>query len=309
MSHIFNRNGTNLTYIGRPYSFVFKPGIYLFELFGASGGGSQPGFGAYVSGITSIKERTKMHIYVGQKGFIGTTPSYNGGGSGTDLVNGVDGGTSGGGSTDIRLKGGVWNDFSSLKSRIMVAGAGGGSQKSIYITKGGDAGILAGFDGESSGSTVVSSKGGLQKEPGKKGTGEYKNGIDGGFGVGANAKPGPNGCGGGSGYFGGGSGAVSNGVVGSGAGGSSFISGYEGCKAIQRSATKDNPVFYEHQYHYSGYYFSNITALDGSMTRWDNDGLARITQIVSLPESLKQTICKTRSLNFLILSCILISTK
>ena len=40
----------------------------------------------------------------------------------------------GGGATDVRLVGGTWNSFSSLKSRIMVAGSGGGR----YIGDGSD---------------------------------------------------------------------------------------------------------------------------------------------------------------------------
>ena len=303
MSPLFNQNGKNLSFVDKPHSFVFKPGIYLFELWGASGGGSLPGFGAYVSGTTSIRERTKMYIYVGQKGFNSTAQSYNGGGGGSE------GGSGGGGSTDVRLKGGNWDDFESLKSRIIVAGAGGGSHCNIYIKKGGDAGILSGFNGSTTGSTVITSTGGLQEEFGKAGTGNLKSGKDGSFGKGGDTVSGPNGCGGGSGYFGGGSGAVSANVVGSGAGGSSFVSGYEGCKAIQKTATKQYPSFYFHQYHYSGYYFSNITVLDGSETKWDGDGLARITQLASLPDSFKQTTCRTRNVNFVILSCILIAGK
>ena len=45
------------------------------------------------------------------------------------------------------------------------------------------------------------------------------------------------GGGGGGGYYGGGGGASANGVVGSGAGGSSFISGHSGCNAIDANGT------------------------------------------------------------------------
>ena len=117
----------------------------MFELWGASGGGLHPGFGAYVSGALRIMTKTTLHIYVGQKGsdkVVGRT--FNGGGYGNAY------GSSGGGSTDVRLKNGNWSDFESLKSRIIVAGAGGGSPfDKNYESKAGDAGILFGFTGSS----------------------------------------------------------------------------------------------------------------------------------------------------------------
>ncbi len=69
-----------------------------------------------------------MYIYVGEC-YNGAkeTMCYNGGGSGGYSTVGIETGTNGGGATDIRLLNGNWNDFESLKSRIMVAGGGGGS--------------------------------------------------------------------------------------------------------------------------------------------------------------------------------------
>ena len=296
MSQIFNKSGVNLTYIGKLYSFVFLPGKYLFELWGASGGGQTPGFGAFVSGETIIKKLTKMYVYVGQKGLNNNTLSFNGGGAGCYKNNtSVDGGSSGGGATDIRLINGDWDDFSSLKSRIIVAGGGGGSQLNIYVTKGGDAGILEGFSGSSSGETVGISTGGKQDEPGIAGTCELSSGTDGFFGKGGSIFNNINGNGGGGGYFGGAAGGVSSCTVGSGAGGSSFISGYEGCEAINKSSSEQNPSFYSHPYHYSGFVFRNITALDGSQTKWDNDGMARITLLARLPGTINHAIYRTNN--------------
>ena len=57
---------------------------------------------------------------------------FNGGGgysSGyTDFNN-----CTGGGATDIRLASGNWNDFNSLKSRIMVAAGGGGNVSPVTL--------------------------------------------------------------------------------------------------------------------------------------------------------------------------------
>ena len=278
MSSIFNKSGVNLSYIGKPYSFIFLPGRYLFELWGGSGGGQDPGFGAFVSGVTEIKKTTKMYIYVGQKGLPGNSASYNGGGSGSYVVNpDADGGSGGGGSTDVRLINGNWDNFTSLKSRIIVAGGGGGSQLFGYITKGGNAGILEGYSGSRSGYSVGLATGGKQIESGKAGSASEAKGTDGYFGGGGSISGNLNGNGGGGGYFGGGAGGVSPGAVASGAGGSSFISGYQGCIAIKESSNKENPTFYSHQYHYSGFIFKNITALDDSQTRWNYSGSARIT--------------------------------
>lgn len=69
-----------------------------------------------------------IYVYVGQSGITGiitANPSWNGGGA---VTSGCSDGNnySGGGATDFRLISGNWDDFNSLKSRIMVAGGGGG---------------------------------------------------------------------------------------------------------------------------------------------------------------------------------------
>ena len=59
---------------------------------------------------------------------------WNGGGIGSTSVdmNGPQTGYPGGGATDIRITDGDWNSFNSLKTRIMVAGGGGGTGSIDY---------------------------------------------------------------------------------------------------------------------------------------------------------------------------------
>ena len=269
----FGSNGfLKLSYKDSPYEYYFRSGFYLFELWGADGGGYSPGCGAYVSGTLKLQTRTKLFIYIGQKGINGVYSAYNGGGKGQS------GGSSGGGSTDVRLKGGSWDDFESLKSRIIVSGAGGGSQQKDWVSKGGDAGIFEGYNGNSRSTASYSvslATGGKQIGPGISGKGTW-NGGDGDFGKGGSSSANGNSDGGGSGYFGGGGGATSNCIVGSGAGGSSYVSGLEGCKAILNSSTKTSMNFSSSSVHYSGLIFANITTKDGTITKCSNGGNGKV---------------------------------
>ena len=105
---------------GREY-IAPTAGWYKIELWGAGGGGSNGGKGAYVSAIMYLDINDYLYFYVGEKGNKSTT--FNGGGSASGSY------YAGGGATDVRLISGSWNDPSSLESRLMVAagGAGGGS--------------------------------------------------------------------------------------------------------------------------------------------------------------------------------------
>ena len=289
----FNKSGQILAYKGAKYSFIFTPGYYVFELWGAAGGGPSPGFGAYVSGSIKLERMKKMHIYIGQKGINGGTLAWNGGGKGNSL------GSSGGGSTDVRLVDGDWNDFQSLKSRIIVAAAGGGSNLATWVSKGGNAGILTGYRGSYSCTAsncgyLTIAEGGSQDKEGKAGYGAAK-GTNGTFGSGGQGSIGDgNANGGGSGYFGGGGGATSNSIVGSGAGGSSYISGYTGCKSITKTSTEENKQFLDSPIHYSGIKFINITVRDGGSTSWNGNGQVRITKIFDLKNLYT---CKCRRYN------------
>ena len=174
----------------------------------------------------------------------------------------------GGGSTDIRLSNGTWNDFNSLKTRFMVAAGGGGASTYHTLKSGGYAGGLIGgsydtqlaYDGNS-----VENSGGTQTKGGINGGGTNSGitaGSIAGFGV---PTEGTNGGGfGGNGYYAGGQGGHSRGTVGTGSGGSSFISGHTGCNAITSSSTSSNIIHTGQPNHYSGYVFSNTVMKAGN---------------------------------------------
>ena len=267
MAAVWKGNKLNLEYRNKPYQIICNPGIHFFELYGSSGGGYMPGFGAYVSGTIRFDIKTKLYAFVGQKGVNGKNTAYNGGGRGSQL------GSSGGGATDIRLINGNWDNLESLKSRIIVAGAGGGSQQADFLSKGADAGIFVGNTGNYGsqyGRKVAVSTGGTQTSGGLPGNGQWK-GEPGEFGKGGKSGVNERGNGGGGGYFGGG-GTTADCAVGSGAGGSSYVSGLEGCKAYQKSSS----------YHSSWYYFTNITTKNGTETKHDGDGKIIITLITRI---------------------------
>ena len=72
--------------------------------------------------------------------------------------------------------------------------------------------------------------------------------------------------GGGGGYYGG----AQSGHVDAAAGGSSFISGHNGCNAISSSSTESNIVHTGHANHYSGYKFTSTKMIDGNGYKWTN---------------------------------------
>ena len=196
----------------------------------------------------------------------------------------------GGGATDFRLeKGSNWYDFESLKSRIMVAGAGGGAD----CYSGGDGGSFEGMNGQ-----IVSGIGsspGNQTNGGQSGKFDSRGyAFDGEFGVGGSGscKENTETCdgagGGGSGYYGGG-GVTGNG---GGSGGSSYVSGHEGCIAIN---DKGEPT--ETSIHYSQHTFKFSRMISGNeemptfkrvnltMTGNSDLGFARITFLYNSNDS------------------------
>lgn len=219
-------------YTGEAQTFnVPVKGDYHVELWGAAGGinirdagkrtSNPAGKGAFTSGDIFLEKNTTLYVYVGGKGADAvpkqiTAGGWNGGGQGDwdHADDEADGG--GGGATDIRIVGGEWNDESSLKSRIMVAAGGGGSSDGV---NGGDAGALSSF-------TVYSSLAATQ-------TTGYQ------FGVGQNGvykRRNYPVAGGGGGYYGGF--ATDNGNYNNpGSGGSSYISGYQGCVAYDKASS------------------------------------------------------------------------
>ena len=297
-------SGENIS-VGRYQIFdVPYDGYYNVELWGAQGGSYQAnygsfhgGLGAYTSGKIYLSKGTKLYIYVGSQGdnFKYTdNAGWNGGGSNTS--NNTNQGLGGGGATDVRLNVtsslNLWKDFSSLKSRIMVAAGGGGanryynSSSSYAYDIGGAGGGLIGYDGTWSNRTDGSwdpyrGTGGTQSLGGYR----YNDPLtsNGSFGYGSSSS---NGGAGGGGYYGGGGGA---GQIGAGGGGSSYISGYKNCNSIQEESTENEIIHNGSAYHYSNYYFSNAVMLDGNSssvpspifkeqsTGNKGDGVARIT--------------------------------
>lgn len=88
----------------------------------------------------------------------------------------------------------------------------------------------------------------------------------------------------GSGYYGGTTSNYGDGKE-AGAGGSSFISGYEGCNAIDKSSTENNIIHTGKSEHYSGKIFKNGKILDGNsnkvIKRKSENGYAIITYLNS----------------------------
>ena len=253
---------------------------YKIECWGASGGNSYEddrhsgyyntvygGKGGYCSGKVIFPSNLSVYIYVGQTGEGTIEKTFNGGGTaGSDYDS-----KSGGGATDVRLVEGWWNNFLSLKSRIIVAAGGGGAEHYLEGSNGGNAGGMSGGNGFfSMGEQLYpySIATGATQTLGGIGAKGGINGYDGTFGCGGNYcgvqfSDGYFGSGGGSGYYGGGAGSVNHYVVGTGAGGSSFISGYVGCDAISSESTEGNIIHTGQPNHYSGYVFTNSVMIDG----------------------------------------------
>lgn len=270
------------TFTGSAQEFVAPySGKYTIELWGASGGGAAGGKGAYTSGVINLKKGNILYIYVGEAGNSTGKGGYNGGGNAGVLASNNDGG---GGATDIRLVSGLWNDATSLNSRIMVAAGGGGANANGTNTggigkTGGSGGGLSGYDGTS----VIAKMSGLgatQLSGGATGSSGRTAGKPGSFGQGGAGNPSKTtplvsgGSGGGSGYYGGGSSEACDGNCGgSSGGGSSYISGHTGCIAIT-SASSTTPkceggtTNNSCSVHYSGMYFTNTLMIDGKGYTW-----------------------------------------
>ncbi len=245
-------------------SIQLDPGEYVMECWGAQGGRSRAnwalaaygGNGAYTRGEITLTNAMMFYTYTGGKGYDsgsngrcgGAAGGWNGGAAG-----GKDGncdsqpepGGGGGGASDIRMEGGSWNVATSLRSRIMVAAGGGGAS---WRNTGGAGGALSASGGASQ-------------------TAGYTFGAGGAGGNNSRFTSGPGG--GGSGYYGG-KGGQGDGVV--GYGGSSFISGYAGCNAINASGSHTGQAV-----HYSGLQFYNTSMQAGARS---GNGLVRISPVV-----------------------------
>lgn len=258
-------------------------GTYKIELWGAGTGEANYGKGGYTRGNITLNKNEKLYIYTGEQGKLAThgnntsqtfgkggAATFNGGGAGGEARGSTTypyanyyGGNSGGGATDVRLTKGNWNDTTSLRSRIMVAGGAGGcfgaNDKSIdtNVSQGGTT------TGGAGGITLAQDQAGFVSKRGTGGTQTSGNA----FGIGgAGARSGiDNACnghsGGGGGYYGGKGGQSTGGSCYQicGGGGSSFISGYSGCNAVNSDGTHRGNAT-----HYSGKVFTSATMISGT---------------------------------------------
>ena len=293
----------NFDYTGDVQSYTVPlTGTYKIECWGAQGGSTYApgGKGGYTCGNLRLSKGIPLYIYVGPT-TSGISPVFNCGSSASTGSSDVYV-SPGGGATDVRLQNGDWNDFNSLKSRIIVAAGGGGGvvySSSPQIVGGYAGGLQAGpvkyvyylgagscpvFDSKN-GVTVQTSTNGPIKDLSEEG---YSNNngklVTSTYSIFGNYNNPPVGCG--SGYYGG----ISYGegcTVYNGMGGSSFISGYIGCNAIKESSTVDNIVHTGLPDHYSGYIFANSIMIAGNAqmpsprgsteTGHTGNGYARIT--------------------------------
>ena len=261
----------NFDYTGDAQTFTAPyTGTYKIQCWGA-GGSCQ---GAYTSGELHVNKNNILYIYVGAglSGYdvyrtLTHSVVFNGGGGFTIGSPDFNDNT-GGGATDIRLANGNWDDFSSLKSRIMVAAGGSGSVGPITLPGYGGSLVSKTADGAYPYETWPYD---YAQVSGVSQTGGYS------FGTGQSGGR----AGGGGGYYGGYAEKCA------GSGGSSFISGYPGCNAISESSTSTNIIHTGSPNHYSGYVFSNMEMIagdslmpspsGGTEAGHTGDGYARIT--------------------------------
>ena len=295
----------NFRFRDSPYLVTLPPGKFKFEAWGAAGNENKCSYspdyiigrGGYTKGVINFKKAQVIYVYVGEKGNYRTVFNSH-----------YESGNDGGGATDFRLvnAGKEWYNFESLKSRIMVAGGGGGAD----CYKGGDAGGLTGSNGIGSDWWGNVATGGNQTSGGQPGisiNSDYHNitrvPFPGRFGISGSGKCIENGnpnitCNsagsGGGGYYGGGG----NSGDGGGGGGSSYISGHEGCISILPNATDEIELQPSNDsFHYSNLYFTDTVLLggnesiplfnytEGSMIGNEGEGFARITYLSTYTKS------------------------
>ena len=229
-------------YTGKVQDIALLQGNYKLEVWGAEGGKGYGwnhsnyegigGKGGFSTGNIELSNDTYLYIYVGGKGIDAKSPSsgtimtadggWNGGGKAFHSQSSWAMAGSGGGATDISIRGTTnstdWNNTNHFYSRIIVAGAGAGSGDAA---RSGSSGSSAdgGYGGGSTGGTGIrgyctgnSSSGAGQNAGGNilnDGTSTSYNGSVGTFGKGADGVQSggdSTGGGGGGGWYGGASG-------------------------------------------------------------------------------------------------------
>lgn len=232
-------------------------GMYNVQLWGAQGGGTDEypgGKGAYTAGDIYLEKGEKLYIYIGGEG-IKPTGGYNGGG------NGYNNGYGGGGATDIRTIKGEWNNVESLASRIMVAAGGGGSSLhgGEWNSYGGPGGGLTGLLGPG-GNSAIGSKGTVPTQVMAGRSNPSSSGENGKFGSGGKGASSYSNGSAGSGWYGGGGGALAGGLN---SGGSSYISGHDGCIGVDVSGNPTGTSI-----SHTKKYFINTKMVDGKGFEW-----------------------------------------
>ena len=256
------------------YNITLSPGVYSIECWGAEGGigmyDGKPitlgGKGAYAAGVISINNKHQLFLYVGGKGEDGSAKEntyakggFNGGGTGGADTRDDEGSGGGGGATDIRLIDDNTDQMNSLYSRIIVAAGGSGSSLDAYGAPGGDiTGYISGATGNSKFNPSSTNQ--------EKG---YS------LGVGENGKDDvctPS-SGSGGGYWGGlaQNPACENEYRTVSSSGSSFISGYPGCKAVNANGEIQN-----HPMHYSNIAFMNPIIRNGLQLFYSPNGTEEV---------------------------------
>lgn len=247
-------------------------GWYKIECWGAQGCYSNSNYGGYTAGKIRLIKREILYIYVGNGGKSLKTNDFNGGGrayfSASSYLCGA-----GGSATDVRLISGLWNNVSSLRSRIIVAAGGPGGYGNRNFTNVAAGGLVGDNGINFANSSSFIATGGTQTSGGigsktsvHPSIGYAPQGTDGGFGFAGTTYPSVAdglGSGGGSGYYGGGGGGTTMSIITSGAGGSSFISGHTGCDAVNSSGTHTGQPN-----HYSEKIFQDSQMIDGAGYQW-----------------------------------------
>ena len=269
------------SYTGEYQEFVAPTSSkFRIQLWGAQGGNYDSsllgGLGGYTEGVISLQKGEKLYVYVGGQPSSSQTNLYGGWNGGGDVPAGKDkDGRAGGGATDIRTipttSKTTWNAVDSLASRIMVAGGGGGAayeNKAIWRSDGGPAGGLNGYNPQAMGSSARAQygTGGTQTSGGYAVNATTTAVSFGTLGKGGRGISTDGGSGGGGGFFGGGGSNVCSG----GGGGSSYISGHNGCIAVNSNGTTiDTSVITTNQSHsFTGYIFENTKIIDGLGYSW-----------------------------------------
>lgn len=257
----YDRNVWNYEFTGYEQMFVTpKAGTYKVELWGAKGGGTNGGQGAYVTGKIELDKNDIFYIYVGQNSpyTIGACYTINPNAAFNSSY--VGGCAVGGGATDVRLiVGNRWDNENSAASRIIVAAGGGGALPG-YGGSGGAGGGVHGIDGIGAAPGFEGSYAGYGATQTRVNFGRLSGGTT---------------------YGGGGYYTGQGGYAGNAGGGSSFISGYKGCIAITaednltpKCTEEEDPTNQDIScsYHYSGYKFTDGVMLAGNEQMTDPDG-------------------------------------